>query len=300
MLKNIKRVVIVSLMLFIFSPMVFAQEPKEPDWIRKRKEENKKRLPELIEQLRKAKTIGDIGERLIWDIGETGDPRIVEPLIEVIESDDSIKFSNIHYIHAAKFLGEMKAKKAIPALKSRLLKEKDSNSRYRQSIAVAVAIALYQLGELYTALPVMREFINKEYIEYDNSPHGNRPYKLEDIVAIPLDIYKHDTTATRLIHDLLRDATKNRDEQLKVGAAKQLVTIDKQLAFMTAVEVLEEDTKGRPGWIIFPAKEQALYILGEIGDEASIRILNEFKKNPDEHLRWTAEKALEKSKGRRK
>jgi len=224
-------------------------------------------------------------------LGEFGDSRAVEPLIEALRLSEQAFLSNIDFdfnmqfmdiiasalgkigepavgplIHALKDVDTSKAliKVGIPAVDSLIQLLRDSNETVRCRVS-------YSLGEIKDIRAV--EPLIQSLKDDDARVRRNAAQALGEF---------GDQRAVELLIHSLRD----KDTDVRMSAAVALGDIGDPMAIEPLTQGLKNDTK----WTV---RQEAARALGEIGDPLAVEPLSQALKDSDEFVRRAAEGALE-------
>ena len=191
--------------------------------------------------------------------------------------------------------------RALPALKANLTMERrfgppGESTKFtpvwNRAVHLEAAAALFQLGELQTALPVLRSVL-----AMGDSDPWSVPSNAFRVVGTPIDAYASRPRALDTIHQFFREATESRNPELRAGAALRLVGIDSDLAFRVASAVLalkqpRKEKDMRPWYDISVARRTAVTVLKAIGDTRAKLLLKTLAQDRDKSVRVAAEFAL--------
>jgi len=224
------------------------------------REKLKKKVPELIEKLKTAK--GFKRERIILELGWSKDPGAVEPLIEVLRTDEN---SNLRSL-AAQSLGWIRDEEAIPALRNSL-NDKD------KKVQLQAAIALFNLGD-ESVEPMLMSFVKEGY---DSA--------LEALCFANINERIIRNENSKLI---LKEALSFPNEHIRILAAFYLAEMDeKKDTYSVASDILQNSID--PG-----NRSLAIHTLTEIGNEEAISAIASALDDEDKLVSNNAKKALKK------
>ncbi|MBI5206587.1 MAG: hypothetical protein HY934_02240 [Candidatus Firestonebacteria bacterium] len=284
--------IIYLLTIVINLPNLSAQEKAQ---------DNIDRIPGTIEKLKTAK--GMKKEFIMQALSKYHDPRVVEPLVNIMLYDTSSDFKNVagpdvrtmaaieicnlashvRYIKRKnlsediKELEETLKKIAIPALIKVL---ENSNEKPKSNAAIAL---YYISGQISMVIPYFEELAQKgstgiiyAFISYTNEK-GERVWD-ENAKAFCLKAIKYDNDRVKNSAALCLTDTGNKEE--------------KELANNVSINILSNSKDER-------AREEALFVLERIGDEKSIPVVEKALNDTDNFVKEKAKKILIKLKEKR-
>lgn len=293
---------VAAALLAASSAVALGTPEREYDHSKKMREEHRWNLPQYIKQLHSRATQASpyyYSQLVLW-IANSDDPRAIPTMIEVM-LDTMPRMTGDAKLIAAEFLGGMGDQRAIPALKANLTMEcrfgpPGESARFtpvwNKAAHLGAAAALFQLGELQTALPVFRSILTMG----DSDPRGI-PSNAFQVTGTPIDAYASRPGALDTIYQFFRAATESGNPRLRSGAALRLVGIDSDLAFRVASAVLalkqpRKEKDMRPWYDISVARRTAVTVLKAIGDTRAKLLLKTLAQDRDKSVRVAAEFAL--------
>lgn len=283
--------------LFAVTLMIMMVEGSEQDYdySKRMREESRRDLPKLIEMLHSENPPMDY-EFIVLRISYSEDPRAIEPMMEVLaDTMMSITRGSDPYVIAARFLGKMGDKRAIPILKKNLELTRhflppteyakphpEWDPALNAEVRLASAAALWQLGELQEALTGFRAVLSTPPDHYRKTlPH------LHLTVDCSLTPYQNRPEALDTIYQYFREATRYHSATVKIGAARRLVGVDNDLAFVVAEDVVSSGDEDASTYYA------ALGVLKTIGGPRVKSLLKSVAENHrDEAVRAAAQAAL--------
>lgn len=252
-------------------------------------------IQEAVENLKTAK--GFTKEVILQALGKTHDPKVVEPLVNIMLYDTSSDFKNVtgpdvrtmaaieisnlasHVRYVNKYslnenveeLKETLKKIAIPAL----IKVLNSNDEKPKSNA---AIALYELGHP-EALIYLDQLAQQGYTSFK--------------IAFSYINKKGDLIWDENAKVFCLKAINYNNDRVKVLAAQCLADLgnkeEKELANNISVNILSNGKDEK-------AREDALFVLEKIGDEKSIAVVEKALQDTDDFVKKEAKRVLNKLK----
>lgn len=225
-------------------------------------------VPEMIEKTKKKmadETLCPIGQDdyTIDDLGKARDSRAVPVLIDILKNYRTTKADSVDArVGAAKALGWIGDKSAIPVLKDAMNEESDAIRRF-------ASLALLSFGEPDYA----RRFIKAEF------KRGNYELFVMD------ELYKKTKIASDLDLDVLTEASKKGDDYTRLDAARTLSNLGEiEIEFYTYKDLFDKNSR---------YKEEAVWGLASIDDNRVKEVITRALNDKDEKVRNVAIEALE-------